>query len=152
MWPLATWKWTLSTELVLERMVGRGKVDLACPETSAPPHMVSMEYVTTTHQPLPSSPVLIKSWTSISLSIIRYVHAPVPAHSACCRGCIWHRAGFVMAARRERGKCTCPSLPGGLHQVSQQLINCSSVKLTLWNFNGAMLLQMHTQALQYIQL
>lgn len=40
MWTLVTLKWTLSTESLSERMVGQGRVDPACPETSALLHMV----------------------------------------------------------------------------------------------------------------
>lgn len=39
-WTLVSWRLTLSTESVLERMAGQGRADPACPETSAPLHMV----------------------------------------------------------------------------------------------------------------
>lgn len=79
-----------------------------------------------TAETISSTEILLICFTqSISLCAIRNVHAPVTPHSACCHGCIWHRAGVVMAARRERGKRTCPSLPGGLHQVSHNwMISC----------------------------
>lgn len=78
----------------------------------------------------------------------RQVHAPVAPHSACGHGCIWHRAGVVMATRRERGKCTCPPLPGGLHQVSL-VINPQTLVIEAecsWNATSSVLLQTLTQA------
>lgn len=56
--------------------------------------------------------------TEVVVCHLRSVHATVASHAARRHGCVWHRAGPVVAARRERGQRARASLPGGLHQVS----------------------------------
>lgn len=56
--------------------------------------------------------------TEVVVSDLRSVHAPVASHAARRHGRVRHRAGPVVAARRERGQRARASLPGGLHQVS----------------------------------
>lgn len=62
--------------------------------------------------------LLITGHTFGSACAIRDVHAPVAPHPARCHGRVRHRAGIVMAARRERGKRPRAALLGGLYKVS----------------------------------
>lgn len=62
--------------------------------------------------------LLFTAHTLDSACAVRYVHAPVAPHPARCHGRVGHRAGPVMAARRERRKRTRAALLGGLYKVS----------------------------------
>lgn len=131
----ATWRWTPSTESVSVRTAGQGRAGPACPEMSAPPHMVRVcasrkacFFLMGRLSNRGFSFVILL--TEVVVSDLRSVHAPVASHAARRHGCVRHRAGPVVAARRERGQRARASLPGGLHQVSPgQLISRALVLL-----------------------